>query len=53
VGQVVYIFTPAAVPLNVVKSFPHSGIDLLADEDHLFCQAIPGLARCLVNLACL
>jgi hypothetical protein len=53
VGQVIYAFMPTAVPLNVAKSFRNSGIDLFVDEDHLFCRVIPGLARCLLNPACL
>jgi hypothetical protein len=44
VGQIVYAFMSAVVHLNLVKSFRNPGIDLLLDEDHIFCTVIPGLA---------
>jgi hypothetical protein len=40
-------------PLNIIRSFRSSGIDLIVDKNYLLCGVIPGLARCLFNPTCL
>jgi hypothetical protein len=53
VAQVVCAFMATAVPVNILKSFRNSGIDLIGDENYLLYRVIPGLARCLLNPTCL
>jgi hypothetical protein len=53
VVQVVCAFMAAAVPVNIIKSFRNSGINLIVDKNYLLCRVIPGLARYLLNPTCL
>jgi hypothetical protein len=53
VAHIVCTFMAAAVPVNFIKSFRNSEIDLITDENYLLYRDIPSLARCLLNPTCL
>jgi hypothetical protein len=53
VTQIVCAFVAEPLPVNIIKSFRNSGIELIVDEKCLLCKLILGLGRYILNPTCL